>query len=67
MDLARLLDNDRPLCPFFGRLLMRLPVDTSVALINNDVYVLGGLTVVSGGRTYVSEDAVSLLRSAAGV
>lgn len=39
---------------------MRLPVDTSIAIVNDSVYRLGGVTVVSNGTTYVCRDAAEL-------
>ncbi|MGM9935915.1 MAG: alkaline phosphatase, partial [Candidatus Ornithomonoglobus sp.] len=39
---------------------MRLPVDTSIAIVNDSVYRLGGVTVVSNGTTYVCRDVLDL-------
>lgn len=42
---------------------MRLPVDTSVAVFDDAVCRLSGVTVVSGGRSYVCRDAVELFEN----
>ncbi len=47
-------------------IVMRLPIDTSIAIADGDVYRLSGVTAVSGGRAYVSAEAVRLLNSVCG-
>lgn len=49
-----------------GEVTMRLPIDTSIALFDDAVCRLSGVTVLSNGKTYVSADVVELFNNVLG-